>query len=133
VGYAALPAGEVEGTTGAWSWALSMSKKSANKGAAWLFIQWVTGTDTSAGLGALTGGAPRTSAASDPEYLGSFDEEYITTTAALIADARNLAVMRLNWKDGAYIIVDAMLEIAQGADPDETLAAANTKLGSAFS
>lgn len=133
VGYAALPQGEVEGTTGAWSWALSMSKKSASKGAAWLFIQWVTGKETSAGLGALTGGAPRISAASDSEYLTSFDEEYITTTAALIADARNLAVMRLNWKDGAYVIVDAMLEIAQGGDPDATLAAANEKLGSAFS
>lgn len=133
VGYEALPKGDAEGTTGAWSWALSMSKKSANKGAAWLFIQWVTGKDTSAGLGALTGGAPRSSAASDAEYLSSFDEEYITTTAALISEARNISVMRLNWKDGAYIIVDAMLEIAQGADVDETLAAANEKLGSAFS
>ncbi len=132
VGYAPLPRGEVDGTSGAWSWALSMSKKSENKGAAWLFMQWVTGADMGAKLGSLTGGAPRVSAANDPGYLASFEPEYIKTASSVIADARNIAVMRLNWKDGAFTIVDAMLDIAQGSDPDKSIREANDKLGTVF-
>lgn len=46
VGYALPPKGP-DGSikSNIWTWALSMNAKSANKEAAWLFIQWVTGKE----------------------------------------------------------------------------------------
>ena len=47
VGYAPAPLGPTgERKAGAWIWQMSMNSASNNKGAAWLFLQWLTSKET---------------------------------------------------------------------------------------
>ena len=128
VGYARMPKGTVDGTTGVWSWSLALAKNGANKGAAWLFAQWATDTKMTAKLGAATGGAPRQSSAKDPAYTGALNADYVRVVQDAMSDARTTAVLRDGWKAGVYVIVDGMLAIAHGADPKTAMEAANNRM-----
>lgn len=128
VGYAALPTGDVEGSTGVWSWGLAMAKNAENKGASWLFLQWATSKEMTATLGAFTGGAPRQSAASDPAYLDALQPEFVDVTTEVAATARTTAVLRANWKPGVLTIVDGILAVADGADPEKAFETANEQI-----
>lgn len=128
VGYSTLPKGDVDGTTGVWSWSLAMAKNGSNKGASWLFTQWATSSELTAKLGAGTGGAPRQSSAADPSYTSGFNQQYVQAINDSMADARTTAVIRDGWKEGVYVIVDGMLAIANGGDPATAMADANEKL-----
>lgn len=132
VGYAVIPTGEQEGSTATWSWGLNIAKNSANKGAGWLFLQWATSKDMTAHLGALTGAASRVSAASMPEYVNALNPEFAEAVAAALASSRTSTVQRENWKTGAFVIVDAMIEIVEGGDPATVLKAANEAMKSAL-
>lgn len=132
VGYAAIPAGDVEGSAGVWSWGLAMAKNAENKGASWLFLQWATNKEMTAKLGAYTGGAPRQSAASDAAYLESLNPEFIDVTTDVAATARTTAVLRANWKPGVLVIVDGILAVANGDDPEQTFERANEQMKSAL-
>lgn len=47
LGYAPIPAGpDGQRISNIWTWGLSMNSKAENKGAAWLFMVWASGTDT---------------------------------------------------------------------------------------
>ena len=130
VGYAPLPRGNVQGGTGVWSWGLAMGANAQNKGASWLFLQWATGKDMTAAIGASTGGAPRQSAATNPAYTAALNPDYVTVAAKAASTARTTAVIRANWKEGLYVIVDAMLAMANGQDPNETASKANQQMRS---
>ncbi|MGV8970019.1 MAG: ABC transporter substrate-binding protein [Microbacteriaceae bacterium] len=45
VGYALIPEGPEKRAASAWIWQLSMAQASADKGAAWTFLQWLTSAD----------------------------------------------------------------------------------------
>jgi multiple sugar transport system substrate-binding protein len=128
VGYARMPKGEVDGSTGVWSWALALAKHANNKGAAWLFTQWATGKEMTAYLGSFTGGAPRQSSASDPAYSKKLNPEYVSVVKNAMSDARTTAVIRDGWKAGVYVIVDGMLAITKGGDPMTTMTQANDQM-----
>ncbi len=130
VGYAVIPKTEADGTTGVWSWALAMPRASEHKGAAWTFIQWATDKQRTAQLGQSTGGPPRQSAATDPAYQDSQNPEFVQTVKDAMADARTTAVMRDGWKPGVYVIIDAMLAIAHGEDPQTAMSKANEEMKS---
>lgn len=130
VGYATLPKTASDGTTGVWSWALAMAKNGKHKGAAWLFMQWVTGKEQTATLGQATGGPPRQSAAADPDYLKALNPEFVSTVKTAMSDARTTAVLRDGWKPGVYVIIDGMLAVAHGTDPQKAMQAANEKMKS---
>ena len=46
VGYAMIPSGPAGRAASAWIWQVSMSAASKNKGATWMFMQWLTSADT---------------------------------------------------------------------------------------
>ncbi|WP_129667466.1 extracellular solute-binding protein [Phytoactinopolyspora endophytica] len=125
VGYAPLPTGDVEGSTGVWSWGLSIAKNAGNKGASWLFLQWATTKELTGTLGIQTGGAPRQSSSESEEYLAALNPEFVRVTAEVASTARTTAVLRTGWKPGVFVIVDAVLAIAQGEDPETVLTEAN--------
>ncbi len=133
VGYATLPKTSAAGTTGVWSWALAMPKAAKNKDAAWTFIQWATDKQRTAQIGKDTGGPPRQSAAANADYLKSLNPDYINGVKTAMSDARTTAVMRNGWKPGVYVIIDGMLAIARGANPQPSMQQANEKMKSTIS
>jgi multiple sugar transport system substrate-binding protein len=132
VGYAVIPPGKVEGSTATWSWGLNIAAKAAHKSAGWHFVQWATGKDMTAYLGSLTGAAPRLSSAADPVYLDSLSPEFVEAVREALATSRTSTVQRDGWKAGAFVIVDAMIAIVGGADPEAVLQAANAEMESAL-
>lgn len=125
VGYALMPKGEVDGSTGVWSWGLAMAKQAKHTGAGWTFLQWATGKEMTAQIGTFTGGAPRQSAASDAVYLKAMNPDFVKIVGEAESTARTTAVLRANWKPGVMVIVDATLDIAKGGDPEQVLGKAN--------
>jgi multiple sugar transport system substrate-binding protein len=134
-GYAALPPQEAGGDslTGHWSWGLGIPQNAPNKDAAWYFIQYMTNPVNTAIIGAATGGAPRLSAYDDPVYTEALVPEYIAAVNDAMADSRTTVVLREGWKDGALAIVDTMLAISNGEDPEAACAAGNDALLAAVS
>jgi multiple sugar transport system substrate-binding protein len=132
-GYETLPPVEADGAsyTGHWSWGLGIPANAPNKDAAWTFLQWMTNAENTARIGAATGGAPRLSAYLDPVYTDSLVPEYVEAVNDAMADSRTTVVLKEGWKNGALAIVDGMLAIANGADPEEACAAANDALAAA--
>jgi multiple sugar transport system substrate-binding protein len=129
-GYAALPPQEAGGNsmTGHWSWGLGIPKNAPNKDAAWYFIQYMTNPANTAIIGSATGGAPRLSSYDDPVYTEALMPEYIAAVNDAMADSRTTVVLKEGWKDGALAIVDTMLAIANGEDPEAACAAGNEAL-----
>lgn len=130
VGYATLPTGDADGTTGLWSWGLAMAKESANHGPAWLFLQWFTDKTRTAELGALTGGPPRQSAASDPAYTGQLNPQFTEAVKTAMATARPTAVINDDIEPAMLVVVDAMIDMANGKDPTQVMTAAQQKIKS---
>lgn len=133
VGYAVLPPVSAGGAsfTGHWLWGLAIPRNSANKDAAWYFIQWMTDKANTSQIGTATGGAPRLSSYSDPVYTSSLNAEYVATVNKAMQTSRTTVVFREGWKDGALAIADTMLAIAQGTDPTAACATGNDALGAA--
>jgi multiple sugar transport system substrate-binding protein len=133
VGYAVIPPVTAGGGSfsGHWAWGLGIPRNSTNKDAAWYFIQWMTNKANTAKIGASTGGAARMSAYSDPAYTSSLVPEYVTTVSEAMKTSRSTVIFKDPWKNGALVIVNTMLKIAQGADPTATCAAANPELAAA--
>jgi multiple sugar transport system substrate-binding protein len=130
VGYAVLPPVQAGGQsyTGHWLWGLGIPKASANKDAAWYFVQWMTNKANTSEIGTKTGGAPRLSSYSDPTYTASLNPDYVTTVNTAMQSSRTTVVLREGWKDGALAIVDTELAIAQGTDPTSACATGNEAL-----
>jgi len=128
VGYAMLPPTAQGAMTGHWMWGLGIPANSEHKEAAWYFIQWATNKANTARIGASTWGAPRTSAFSDPVYTDALVPEYVDAVSTAMATSRPTAVMREGWKEGALVIADAMQQMAQGKDPTEVMASANSQM-----
>jgi multiple sugar transport system substrate-binding protein len=63
-----LPAGEAGSVPTAIGWGLSVSANSANKDAAWYFIQWASSPEMQRRLAIQGVAAPRASVSEDPEY-----------------------------------------------------------------
>ncbi len=129
-GYMALPPQEASGNsqTGHWLWGLGIPKNAANKDAAWYFLQYMTNPANTAEIGQFTGGAPRLSAYEDAGYVDSLVPEYAATVNDAMSDSRTTVVLKEGWKDGALAIVDTMLAIADGEDPEAACAAGNEAL-----
>ncbi len=91
VGYAPTPLGPTgERKAGAWIWSMSMNAASSNKGAAWLFLQWLTSKETM--IKTHLGGnmnPVRQSAWEDPEVAtmveawGEYPGQYIETVQVM--------------------------------------------------
>ena len=128
VGYATLPKASPDGTTGLWSWGLAMAKASPRHDAAWMFMQYFTNKKMTATLGALTGGAPRGSATSDPAYTGALNADYVAAVGKAMSTARPTAILNGNAEPALTDIVDAMIAISQGQAPDKAMADAQTKV-----
>ena len=133
VGYAALPPATAGGPslTGHWLWGLGIPKNAPHKDAGWCFIQWATSKEMTAKIGAATGGAPRLSSYSDPNYTGKLNPDYIKTVSEAMQTSRTTVVFKEGWKDGALVIVDDMLAIEQGKDPTTVAQKANADLKAA--
>lgn len=132
VGYAPLPPAAKGGTSGLWSWALSIPSASHNKGAAWLFTQWFTDKQRTAEIGAATGGAPRQSSTDMPVYTSAFVPEYVSAVKQSLATARPTAVIKEDADPALLVIVDAVLAMAQGKDPSAVMTDAQTKMASLY-
>jgi multiple sugar transport system substrate-binding protein len=133
VAYAALPPASADGSrTGHWLWGLGIPANSANKEAAWFFIQWMTNKANTSIIGGSTGGAPRLSSYQDPVYTDSLVPEYVSAVNEAMATSRTTVVLRDGWRDGALAIVDGMQAIANGGDPTASCAAANEALAAAM-
>ncbi|MUL82275.1 extracellular solute-binding protein [Mycobacterium sp. CBMA247] len=132
VGYSTLPAAAQGGTSGSWSWGLSIPSASTKKGAAWLFTQWFTDKQRTAEIGALTGGAPRQSSAEAPTYKAAFTPEYSRAVADSLANTRPTAVIKEDADPVLLIIVDAVMSMAQGQDPFAVMANAQTKMAALY-
>lgn len=63
-----LPAGDAGSVPTAIGWGLSVSANSANKDAAWYFVQWASSPEMQKRLAIQGVAAPRASVADDPEY-----------------------------------------------------------------
>lgn len=75
VGYALIPEGPAGRATGAWVWQVSMNSASAQKGAAWTFMQWLTSPDVLLKTHLAGNMNPvRTSAWADPELSAMVEE-----------------------------------------------------------
>ena len=76
VGYALAPLGpDGERKASAWIWSMSMNSASENKGAAWLFLQWLTSKETMVKTHLSGNMNPvRTSAWADPEVAAMVDQ-----------------------------------------------------------
>jgi len=133
VGYAVLPPVTAGGVsrTGHWLWGLAIPKNAQHKDAAWCFVQWATSKEMTAKIGAATGGAPRQSAYSDPNYTAKLNPDYITTVSEAMKTSRTTVVFREGWKDGALAIVDLMLALEQGKDAASEAPKANDALKAA--
>ncbi len=78
VGYAPMPAGPAGSKPTGGAWAVSMSTASKHKEAAFLFLSWITGPETSRKL-ALEGGiAARSSALTDPELAKKYPADWLS-------------------------------------------------------
>jgi len=132
VGYSTLPTGAVGGTTGFWSWGLSIPSASKNKGAAWLFTQWFTDKQHTAEIGALTGGSPRQSSADMPVYTSAFAPGYVAAVKDSLATARSTALIKSDSEPALMVIVDAVLDMADGQDPTKVMVDAQSKMAAVF-
>ncbi len=132
VGYSVLPAAAKGGTTGLWSWGLAVPTASANKGAAWLFTQWFTDKKNTAALGALTGGAPRQSAADFADYTSALNPDYVATVKKALSTARATAVVKGDIEPALLVVVDAVLGIADGKKASDVMGEAQTKMSTLF-
>lgn len=128
VGYSPLPTGAEGGTTGLWSWGLSMAKSSAHKGAAWTFIQWFTNKENTAKLGAFTGGPPRQSAAHVAAYTDKLNPGYVAAVTTALSTARSTAIIKADAEPILLTIVDAIIAIANGTDPRQATQTAQDKM-----
>ena len=85
VGYAPMPAGPAGSKPTGGAWAVSMSSASKNKDAAFLFLAWITGPETSVKL-ALEGGiAARASALGDPALAAKYPSDWLAAFKAGLA------------------------------------------------
>lgn len=85
VGYAPMPAGPAGSKPTGGAWAVSMSSASKNKDAAFLFLAWITGPETSVKL-ALEGGiAARASALGDSALAAKYPSDWLTAFKAGLA------------------------------------------------
>jgi multiple sugar transport system substrate-binding protein len=132
VGYAPLPAAAPGGTSGLWSWGLSIPTASTHKGAAWIFTQWFTDKQRTAEIGARTGGSPRQSSATMPVYTSAFAPEYSQAVKASLSTARATAIIKDDADPALLIIVDAALAMAQGKTPSTVMADAQTKMAALY-
>ncbi|TRZ88042.1 MAG: sugar ABC transporter substrate-binding protein [Streptomycetaceae bacterium] len=130
VGYAPLPTGAVGGGTGLWSWGLGIASASKHKEAAWLFTQWFTNSDSTATIGAFTGGPPRQSAADLPAFNSKLDAGYVTAVKAAMSTARPTAVIKSDAEPILLVVVDAVIAMANGKNPTQVMKDAQSKLQS---
>lgn len=75
VGYALVPEGPAGRATGAWVWQVSMNAAAEDKGASWMFLQWLTSPDVLLQTHLAGNMNPvRLSAWDDPELAAMVDE-----------------------------------------------------------
>ncbi len=123
-GYAVLP----PSTAGAPSFSghtaqgLALPARADAKEAAWCFVAWATSPSMTARTGAATAGAPRLSAYVDPAVTSAFDPGFVAAMREAIGTSRPTAVLHGGWDDGALAVVDLVLAIAGGADPEAAAA-----------
>ncbi|BCH08397.1 hypothetical protein MesoLj131c_26550 [Mesorhizobium sp. 131-3-5] len=120
VGYAPLPpsAGNI-GYSGHWSWGISIPKNSKKKDAAWLFVEWATGTAMTAELGKNTGGAPRLSSWADAGYKAALNPGYIEAVQTQMQHTRSTSVFREGWSEVVLQIVDTIHAMVAGTPPQD--------------
>jgi len=118
VGYAAMPAGTKKRVTATFSDGIGVSSYSANKGAAWYFVLWASGTQMQARLLSGGGGAPiRASGFSNKAELSKINPEYLQA----LADSLRIAVPGLPVIEPVTEFRDtfgiALVNVLNGADP----------------
>ena len=128
VGYTPLPTGAVGGGTGLWSWGLGIASASKHKEAAWLFTQWFTNSQSTATIGAFTGGPPRQSAADLPAFNSKLNIDYVNTVKAAMSTARPTAVIKSDAEPILLVIVDAVIAMANGKNPTQVMKDSQAKL-----
>lgn len=119
VGYLPIPPSATGHGTTHWAWGLSVAEKSKVKDAAWQFVAWATGPEIELITAPATYGPVRAStwkAMSDqfgPEFTQAVDESL------------NMSVPGYMYFPGAREvadrIIDAVIKISQGEDPDEVM------------
>lgn len=75
VGVVKMPAGSAAAAPTSLSWGVAMSPFSANKDAAWEFMQWATSPETQLKLTEEDIAPPRDSVAADPAYTDTLDTD----------------------------------------------------------
>jgi multiple sugar transport system substrate-binding protein len=122
--YALLPqAGDKPRKPNIWHWTLGINSRSANKEAAWLFLQWAASKPTTmlAGAGGLA--TPRTSVWSSTEFRRRFGEQ-AAATALTSLETADADLCKATWfhPKGPQILdhfAVAVNEVATGAKEAE--------------
>lgn len=110
-----------------WFWTAGINAKSANKGAAWLFLQWATSKPIAAAAGAA-GTSPARASAWEGEVIGEhLGTENIERVLPFLESA-DATPMALSWKHAAWPEVSDSLArainacVAGSATPADALA-----------
>lgn len=122
VGFKALPAASADGAqTAMWSWALSIPEKSADKDAAWLFVQWATSPYVVERISLQTLASPRLSTWADPAYQAKLPAGFGEAVGQSLAIAQPSIMYLTSADQVVQNMVDALQGAYQGTPFDEAM------------
>ncbi|MHC1783983.1 MAG: ABC transporter substrate-binding protein [Anaerolineaceae bacterium] len=124
VGYLPIPASDKGNGTTHWAWGLSIADKSPQKENAWKFIEWATSPEMELVTAPSTFGPVREStwkAMSD-----KFGAEFSSAVDASLKMSIPGYMYFPGAREVADRIIDAVIKISQGEDPDKTMEWLNT-------
>jgi len=112
-----------------WHWVIGINANSANKEAAWLFLQWATSVPTSTLLSSAGATPPRSSAWKSPEFAQGFGEDAAKTVVSALetVDSKPMvaAWMHPKWPEIGDAFARAVNKaITSSASAEDALAAA---------
>ncbi|MDT0143161.1 sugar ABC transporter substrate-binding protein [Microbacterium sp. PRC9] len=120
VGYAPMPAGPESDAQTFFGWASAISSNSEHKGAAWLFLQWLTSPETVAALQATGIPGGRQSVEFGPDVPTEFVEAFQTA----LATAQPQLPQVQSVPEVRDVIGDAIVSSIQGDDVEAATATA---------
>ena len=123
VGYAAIPATATGHGTTHWAWGLSMAEKSANKTNAWKFMEWATSPEIEKETAQSTFGPVRAST------WATMSDKFGAEFSSAVDQNLKISVPGYMYFTGSGEVVDriidAVIKISQGEDPDKTMKTLN--------
>ncbi|MCQ8877682.1 extracellular solute-binding protein [Pseudoalteromonas shioyasakiensis] len=126
---APLPKGPYSRETSPWAWSFAINAKSANKSAAWLFIQWATSEQTATLLS--TGGSPPRQQIWQKQLFNLVNKPGFNNTMLWVFEHATPSYIQSGitlFPEIGEIISHAYSQIFYGADVSNTLDSSNKKI-----